>query len=81
MIIYGQRDATEARKIHNSLQRWHDPEQKDLELVFVDSANQGARLLDKTVALQITQFIQRRLIDLKDRYPWRERINPLGGGQ
>ena len=81
MIIHGQRDATEARKIHNSLHRWHDPEQKDLELVSVDSANQGARLLDKTVALQIAQFIQRELVDLKDRYPWRERINPLGGGQ
>ena len=77
MIIHGQQNASDARQVYNSLQRWHDPEQNDLELVPVESPHEGVHLLDRTVALQIAQFVQRRLIDLNSRYPWRERISPL----
>jgi pimeloyl-ACP methyl ester carboxylesterase len=77
MVIHGQQGAAEARRVHDYLKRWHDPAEDDVELVSVDSPNQGVRLLDKNVAMQIAGFVQRQLVDRKQRYPWRERINPL----
>jgi pimeloyl-ACP methyl ester carboxylesterase len=77
MIIHGTRNEQDARQIYNYLSRWHDPEEKDLEIVSVESDAEGARLLNAKIALDIAGFIQRRLVDLKDRYPWRARVNPL----
>jgi pimeloyl-ACP methyl ester carboxylesterase len=90
MIIYGKDDPERetAKRVHTTLRRSHrlvptastepDPLQ-DLFLVELDTRLRGTKLLGNqvlSVADRIVQFIQLRLVDQADSFPWRDRSHP-----
>jgi hypothetical protein len=84
MIIYGtgnESDARSAMQIHKLLERFHDPQKKDLELLPVASDLRGTGILNargSNVIGQIGRFIDRQMAGARNAYPWRERVSPLG---
>lgn len=84
MIVYGTGNASDGRsatQIHKLLERFHDPQKKDLELIPVASDLQGTGILNargSNVMGQIGRFIERQMADARNMYPWRERVSPLG---
>jgi pimeloyl-ACP methyl ester carboxylesterase len=91
MVIFGQQQsnaATAGRRIFNTLKRSHreiptDPGERqrlqDLFLVELDTSLQGTKVLTSTalkVPERIEEFIQWRLVDRADQYPWQDRSLP-----
>lgn len=83
-IVGGEdsRSMSEAKRIHNSLERAWPKDEREEAVPFATAATS----LQKTELLKsrgmgvdrwIGRFITRRLIDLGDRLPWRDRTNPL----
>jgi pimeloyl-ACP methyl ester carboxylesterase len=91
MVVGGtqSRDFTDVRRLYNSLKRFHPTPPQDLraeqqDLFLVDPATnlEGAQLLDAEgldIHGKIIGFINLRLVNKLDRYPWAERRSPLGG--
>jgi pimeloyl-ACP methyl ester carboxylesterase len=81
LIIGGKGNANIARdtkKLHQSLERFHDPENKELFLYMFDTKLQGMKLLNEkalSVDQKISNFIKLRLVQPK--LPWEERKDPL----
>ena len=91
MLISGQRDRkrhSEAKAIYSRLERFHqettDSSSKDLYFLEPDAGLHGTQLVDRRVqsrlpvAQNIGVFIERRLLDMNEAFPWRERKSPLG---
>lgn len=91
MLIYGAKDgrtAAHMKRIHNTLKRAHRPlpaspadadAVRDLFLVEFPTTLQGARLLDNRnfpLDEQVLLFLQKRLRDRQELYPWRDRTRP-----
>jgi len=91
MIAVGDqqsRDFSEAKKIHNRLERVRDPiepedrfRKQDLFLILAPTPLQGTKLLDRALPVggNIMKFLELRLLNKREDYPWTERKNPLGG--
>ncbi len=90
MLIYGKDDpeSSKAERLYTTLKRSHRPlpddpteaaKLQDLFLVELDTSLRGTKLLT-TQTLHLTdsilQFIQRRLVDREESYPWRDRSRP-----
>ncbi len=91
MVIFGEQQsdaATAGRRIFNTLKRSHreiptDPQERqrlqDLFLLELDTSLQGTKLLTSNalkVPERIEEFIQWRLVDRADQYPWQDRSLP-----
>jgi pimeloyl-ACP methyl ester carboxylesterase len=93
LILYGEDDsksASAARRIHGGIKRfrtqdWSEEERasrQDLWLVGLGTSLQGTELLgerqlEQQVAAAIADFIDRRLTQRKDNFPWIRRERPL----
>jgi pimeloyl-ACP methyl ester carboxylesterase len=87
MIIYGKKDsdaAQDGNRIYSTLKRFHpdEPEtpeevarRQKLFLVELNTSLQGTKLLHGSLdtAKRIEQFIELRLVNFRDRYPWQPR--------
>jgi len=82
------RDLSEAKKIHTRLERGRDPiepedrlRKQDLFLIQAPTPLQGTKLLDRALPVggNIMKFLELRLLNKREDYPWAERKNPLGG--
>jgi pimeloyl-ACP methyl ester carboxylesterase len=90
MVIYGTDDAASStgRRIYNSLKRSHRPvpedreeaeQLQDLFLVELNTSLRGTKLLASqtlNVTDQIRRFIQLRLVNRRDLFPWQDRTRP-----
>jgi pimeloyl-ACP methyl ester carboxylesterase len=89
-IIAGAKDkaASEAKRIHNSLQAHHPKlddhdedrlKKQEIFLVQPDTNLSGTKLLAPglSVPQNIARFIDLRLVSRKSQFPWTERKNPL----
>jgi len=90
MIVAGTKDksASEAKRMHNSLQAHHpkisdddEDRQKKQEVFLVqpDTPLSGTKLLGPglPVPQNIAKFIELRLVNRKSEFPWTERKSPL----
>lgn len=91
LLFYGRQDndvATAGKRIYTSLKRSHrglpaDPSDRersqDLFLYELDTSLQGTKLLTSSalrVADRIVEFIQWRLVNRADQFPWQDRSRP-----
>jgi pimeloyl-ACP methyl ester carboxylesterase len=88
MVVFGAQHAEMAsvgRRLHKTLQRFHAPlpkdkveqrKKQDLFLTELPTSLQGTKLLTSSelgLARLIEEFIQLRIVALRDDYPWRSR--------
>jgi hypothetical protein len=54
---------------------------QDLFLILAPTPLQGTKLLDRALPVggNIMKFLELRLLNKREDYPWAERKNPLGG--
>lgn len=91
MLAVGEqqaRDFSEAKRIHSRLERLRPPVAKeevmrkqDLFLIVAPTPLQGTKLLDRALKVNsyIMTFLNWRLLQKLEDFPWTERKNPLGG--
>jgi pimeloyl-ACP methyl ester carboxylesterase len=84
LIIAGADDATamgDAKRTFNAVEKFHtDKNEKDLVTYFPETSLQGTRLLNARgfkVPQYIATFINKRLVEKADRFPWTDRTGPL----
>lgn len=91
LLVTGKNDRraySEAKRMYNTFEDLHPPDPKDPEklreqksLYFVeeDTNLQGTKLLDLSLPVnrKIAGFIQIRLVQKADEFPWSERKSPL----
>lgn len=88
MVVFGNRDpsaATSGRRLFRTLERSHRPipvdpeerlEKQDLFLFELQTSLQGTKLLtvrEFKLNQLIVDFVDRRVVQHRDRYPWRSR--------
>ncbi len=82
-------DYKEAARIHSRLERVRPPVEKDqvaqkqdLFLIVAPTPLQGTKLLDRALSVNraIMTFLNWRLLQKMEDFPWTERKSPLGGG-
>jgi pimeloyl-ACP methyl ester carboxylesterase len=82
-------DYKEAARIHSRLERIRPPAEKDeiaqkqdLFLIVAPTPLQGTKLLDRALKVNaaIMTFLNWRLLQKMEDFPWTERKSPLGGG-
>lgn len=82
-------DYKEAARIHSRLERVRPPVEKDqvaqkqdLFLIVAPTPLQGTKLLDRALKVNaaIMTFLNWRLLQKMEDFPWTERKSPLGGG-
>ncbi len=89
LIVAGKNDrdaAGEARRLHTllakprpALPKEELAEKQDLFLDLADTDLQGTQLLDRQlpVGQAVLRFLDQRLVQHREEFPWSERINPL----
>jgi pimeloyl-ACP methyl ester carboxylesterase len=83
MIMVGSNDGeryTDAKRIYNTLKRYHDEKDQDLFFIASDTSLQGVKLISArglNNGTQIIKFVDWVLVRRAQRFPWQDRTSPL----